>query len=117
MKKFNEIKGKVHDASGINNPSEWLWSETNGIYYPVENIRSVNVNIIQKEQKRYLENSIEHFELDGVKVFQRIIQDKRVTKAKFFLQIESKMISPALDYYKMNSFIQGMGAHKQNFEK
>lgn len=35
---WNEAKTKVHDASGITEPEQWLWVKTNEIYYPYERI-------------------------------------------------------------------------------
>lgn len=34
MKRFSEIKNKVHDASGIKNLDAYYWVEIDGIYYP-----------------------------------------------------------------------------------
>jgi hypothetical protein len=34
MTTFNEIKGKVFDASGIENPATYLWEQKSDIYYP-----------------------------------------------------------------------------------
>jgi hypothetical protein len=34
-KLFSQITGQVHDASGINNPHQYYWEETNGIWYPM----------------------------------------------------------------------------------
>jgi hypothetical protein len=35
-KLFSQITGQVHDASGIDNPHDYYWEETNGIWYPIE---------------------------------------------------------------------------------
>lgn len=42
MKTFEEIlKYKnVFDASGIENPNEWLWRRINNIYYPFKKLKS-----------------------------------------------------------------------------
>ena len=32
---WEQVKNKVHDASGVKNPAEWLWYNFNGIYYPL----------------------------------------------------------------------------------
>lgn len=41
MKRFDEIKNQPHDASGLDNPNEWLWqrlSENVPIWYPAKKI-------------------------------------------------------------------------------
>jgi len=35
MKTWEEIKDKVHDASGIDPPEDFMWYRFKGIYYPV----------------------------------------------------------------------------------
>lgn len=44
MKTFDQIKGKTHDLSGIENPYEYLYDNDNlqGIYYPIQKIESGN---------------------------------------------------------------------------
>lgn len=36
MKTFDLVRDKQHDASGIGDPYFYLWSESNGVYYPTE---------------------------------------------------------------------------------
>lgn len=38
MVTWEVAKRFIHDASGIDNPKDWLWVSTNGVYYPVERI-------------------------------------------------------------------------------
>lgn len=41
MKRFDEIKGQCHDASGLDNPNEWMWQQASAnvtIWYPVQKI-------------------------------------------------------------------------------
>lgn len=43
MKLFKEIKGKVHDSSGIENPQDYYWDNdatTSGVYYPIKPIEN-----------------------------------------------------------------------------
>jgi tellurite resistance-related uncharacterized protein len=35
MKTWNEIKNKVKDISGVENPENWTYYQENGVYYPV----------------------------------------------------------------------------------
>lgn len=35
---FRIIKNEVHDISGIKNPEEWLFKQTNGVWYPSQKI-------------------------------------------------------------------------------
>jgi hypothetical protein len=35
---WSQIKNKIHDASGIENPEDYLWGIIGGIYYPIEKI-------------------------------------------------------------------------------
>lgn len=50
MKKFDEIvsKGLVFDASGIENPREYMWKKINGVYYP----EKTKVLVFTIKQKR-----------------------------------------------------------------
>jgi len=32
---WDEAKNKVHDASGVKKPEDWLWYNFNGVYYPL----------------------------------------------------------------------------------
>ncbi len=66
-----------------------------------------------QDQKQALENALNYGEFKKVKVYQHISQDKRKTKAKFFLQIGTHTISPALEYKELNFFILGMSRAKQ----
>lgn len=37
MKDWNSVKNKQFDASGIDNPQDWLWYlHISGIYYPLK---------------------------------------------------------------------------------
>ena len=38
LKTFSEIKNKVHDASGIDNPELYYWVKDKNIYYPYDKI-------------------------------------------------------------------------------
>jgi hypothetical protein len=35
MVTFNFAKNFPHDASGVDNPNDWVWKNKNGIWYPV----------------------------------------------------------------------------------
>lgn len=38
MEKFDNVKNKVHDASGVENPNLYYWQEVKGVYYPSKKI-------------------------------------------------------------------------------
>lgn len=68
-------------------------------------------------EKQSLENALEYLGFKNVKVYQYIPNDKRKTKAKFYLQVGKHTISPALEYNELNLFILGMSRAKQLIHK
>ena len=49
---FNEVKKRevIFDASGVENPNEWLWdthSTTTEVYYPVRRTKNIGVETVQ----------------------------------------------------------------------
>jgi hypothetical protein len=52
MKRFEEIKNQPHDASGLDNPNEYLWQQVSAnvtIWYPAERI--------EKNENKFSEDS------------------------------------------------------------
>lgn len=54
---WDVAKGHAHDASGIDNPQDWIWLKLFGIYYPYEQIK--------QSQMREAVLLIGNFEWDG----------------------------------------------------
>jgi hypothetical protein len=57
LKTWDIVKHKVHDASGISTPSDWLWKKDYrcGIYYPdskiVPEISSISTSAFAKKSR------------------------------------------------------------------
>ena len=45
--KWNEAKESVHDASGIEEPEDYLWKEISGVYYPVHSKKGSAIEVIK----------------------------------------------------------------------
>ena len=52
MKTFDQICNQVHDASGITSlPNNYMWSMTNGVWYPVDQILNlIDIEVDKKER-------------------------------------------------------------------
>lgn len=35
---WESVKDRVHDTSGVETPSDWMWENTSGIFYPSEKV-------------------------------------------------------------------------------
>ena len=54
-----------------------------------------------------LENALNSNELDGLRVREKYFEDKRKTQKKYYVTFNETIISPVLEYDKMNHFILG----------
>jgi hypothetical protein len=61
QKTFEEIKGEVHDLSGIENPNDYLYDNDNsvGVYYPVKKISQIEIPF--KKGDLYTMDDIDNF--------------------------------------------------------
>lgn len=64
-------------------------------------------------QIQSLNNALNSFGLKNIIVYGRQYGDKRKSISRFFLEKETKIISPVLDYNEMNNFIFGMGTMRK----
>jgi hypothetical protein len=64
-------------------------------------------------QLEALTNAVISTDLEGLKVYENYVDDKRKTKNRFFLALHTETISPVLDYDKMNHFILGFSKAKK----
>ena len=51
MELFIDIKGKLHDASGIEKPQNYYWQKSRGVYYPM---RKLEEDEIHEEIREFL---------------------------------------------------------------
>ena len=56
LRNWSVVKLNVHDLSGIENPENWLWERVDGVFYPVEEVKTVEVVEETEEEKQRFEN-------------------------------------------------------------
>ncbi len=99
MKRFDEIKGQCHDASGLDNPNEWMWQQASAnvtIWYPVQKI--------EKNESKFSEESFIEDVDDGWNSGGHIFLDTITMKDGTVLVISDDLICL---YKNQDSFDEG----------
>ena len=64
LRLFIDVKNKVHDASGIENPNQFYWTKVSDIYFP---IKEISEEELHEEIRDFIdENNLPQISLDEI---------------------------------------------------